>query len=212
MRIFHITLFLTLNSLFVFSQSFQAESMKDTLLLINGNVLITKVIDTTNGVTVVVNPKKTEKRLIIDNDKIFSIKRDTSETIMYVYDSVPGDEFTVDEMRYFIRGEQDAQKGFKAKGSLYGNMALSAGAGVTGSFLCPIVPFVFAALVGIPKVKIKKSSVRDLNDLNSASYLMGYQRVARKKRKINSLIGGGAGLIVGLSTFGVLKATNNEIW
>ena len=41
---------------------------------------------------------------------------------------------------------------------------------------------------------------------------MGYERVARKKRKIKSLIGGGVGLVVGLGTFGVLKATDNDPW
>jgi len=158
-----------------------------------------------------VNPKNPEKRLLIDNERIFSIKNDSGEVIMYVYDSVIGNEFTIDEMRYFMRGEQDAQKGFKANGSFYGNMALSAAAGVTGSFLSPVVPFVFAALVGIPKIKIKHSTVSDLNFLKHDAYLMGYERVARKKRKLRSLFGGGIGLAVGLGTYGILKGTGNEI-
>lgn len=206
-----LLLLLFLCSFIIKAQNTTKEVFKDTVLLLNGNTIITKVIDTTKGVTVMINPKKPDKRLMIDNERIFSIKNDTSETIMYVYDSLIGNEFTVDEMRYFMRGEQDAEAGFKARGAFYGNMALSAGAGVTGSFLSPIVPFVFAALVGIPKVKIKHSTVRDLNDLKHGPYLMGYERVARKKRKLRSLFGGGIGLAVGLGTYGVLKATGNEI-
>jgi hypothetical protein len=193
------------------SQTSLKNSFKDTVLLLNGNTIITTVIDTSKGVTVMVNPQKPEKRLMIDNDRIFSIKNDSGEVVLYVYDSLIGNEFTLDEMRYFMRGEQDAQKGFKAKGSFYGNMALSAAAGVTGSFLSPVVPFVFAALVGIPKIKIKHSTVSDLTFLKQDSYIMGYERVARKKRKLRSLFGGGIGLAVGLGTYGILKGTGNEI-
>ncbi len=209
MQKFHLFLiFIVLSALSIAQTKLQ---YKDTVLLLNGNTIITTIVDTTNGVTVMQNPAKPGKKLMIDNDRIFSIKNDTGEVMVYVYDSVIGNEFTIDEMRYFMKGEQDAQKGFKARGGMYGNMALSAAAGVTGSFLSPIVPFVFAALVGIPKIKIKHSTVRDLNDLKQDPYLMGYERVARKKRKLRSLMGGGIGLVAGLGAFGVLKATGNEI-
>ena len=91
-------------------------------------------------------------------------------------------------------------------------MALGAGAGFTGSFLCPLVPFAFTALSGLPlpKVKIKKGTVSNPDYLNHQTYLLGYDRVARKKRKISSLIGGGIGLGVGLGTYFILKANHSE--
>ncbi len=198
--------------LFYFTTNcFSQQKYKDTILLLNGNTIISTIVDTTKDVIIVKNPKKPEKRLIIDNDRIFSIKSDSGEVMVYTYDSLIGNEFTIEEMKYFMKGEQDAQKGYKARGGFYGNMVLSVAAGATGSFLSPVVPFVFAALVGIPKIKIKHSTVTDLNDLKQESYLMGYEKVARKKSKIRSLMGGGIGLVVGLGTFGVLKATGNEI-
>lgn len=173
--------------------------------------MIGTVIDTTNGVTAVRNPKDSTKNIIVENDRIFSITNANGESVMYVYDTIIGNEFTIDEMRYFILGEQDAEKGFKARGAFWGNMLLGAAGGVTGSFLCPIPPFAFTAMSGLPRVKVKSSSVSNIEYIKHDTYIMGYERVARKKRKLGSLVGGGIGLGVGLGTFFILKSTNNEI-
>ena len=185
---------------------------KDTVILLNGDAVICTVLDTTNGVTSIKNPKNPNKNIIIENDRIFSIKNSSGESVMYVYDTLIGNEFTVDEMRYFIYGESDADKKFKATGSLITGIAVGALSGVTGSFFCPIPPFIVTALTGIPKVKIKHSTVSNPDYLNHDPYLMGYERVARKKRKLKSLIGGGIGLVAGLGTFIGFKASGNELW
>lgn len=194
-----------------FSNNGFAQFDTDTIILLNGSMVITSIIDTTNGVISFKNPKNDKKNFIIENDRVFSIKNSSGEYFIYVYDTLIGNEFTIQEMKYFIAGEQDAQKGFKARGSLFGNVAVGAAAGITGSFLSPIAPFAFTALVGIPKVKIKHKTVSNLEYLKQDTYLMGYERVARKKRKIKSLIGGGIGLGVGLGTFFILKSTDNEL-
>ncbi len=202
-----------LSTLFVISFCFFgfSQEKKDTILLLNGAIIISEVVDTTNGVTIIRDTKKPGRNIVIENDRIFSIKNTSGEHVMYVYDTIIGNEFTEEEMRYFIKGEQDAEKGFKARGALYGNLALGLASGVTGSFFCPIPPFAFIAMSGLPKVRIKHSTVSNIEYLKQEAYIMGYERVARKKRKFQSMIGGGAGLVVGLGTFGVLKATGNEL-
>jgi hypothetical protein len=189
-----------------------AQENRDTILLLNGDAVICTIIDTANGSVSVKNPKNPKKNIVFENDRIFSIKNPSGEQVIYVYDSVLGNEFTVDEMRYFIYGEQDADHKFKANGCLWIGAAVGLLSGVTGSFLCPIPPFAFTALSGIPKVKIKHETVSNLDYLNHDPYLMGYERVAKKKRKLKSLIGGGLGLVVGLGTFGVLKSNGNELY
>jgi len=188
-----------------------SQSDSDTVLLLNGNSFITTVIDTTNGSVSFKNPKHPKKNIVIENDRIFSISNPKGETIIYEYDTIIGNEFTIDEMRYFIRGEQDAQKGFKARGAFWGNLFVGAGAGVTGFFFSPVAPFLFTALAGVPKIKIKKGSVSNPDYLNQPAYLIGYIRVARKKRQIRSLVSGGCGLAAGLGTFFYLKSTDSEI-
>jgi hypothetical protein len=189
-----------------------AQENKDTVILLNGDVVICSVIDTTNGLTSIKNPRNPKKNIIVENDRIFSIKNANGESVMYTYDTVIGNEFTIDEMRYFIYGEQDADNKFKANGCLALGIGVGALSGLTGSFFSPIPPFVFTALSGIPKVKIKPSTVSDPEFLKHDSYLMGYERVARKKRKLKSLIGDGIGLVAGLGTFFGLQASGTDLW
>jgi hypothetical protein len=203
-----LLLFSTIFFLFVIKGFSQGG--KDTLVLLNGDVVFCSVIDTTNGVTSIVNPKNPKKNIIIENDRIFSIKNEKGESIMYVYDTVIGNEFTIDEMRYFILGERDADKNYKAHGTMALGVLIGTLSGFTGSFLSPIPPFAFTALCGLPKVKIKPETVSNPDFLKQDPYLMGYERVARKKRKLQSLIGGGIGLVAGLGTYGILKATHNK--
>ncbi len=188
-----------------------SQTGNDTILLLNGTTVITSIVDTANGIVKIKDPKNPNERIMIENDRIFSINNSKGETILYGFDSIIGNEFTVDEMRYFIRGEQDAQKGFKARGAFWGNLVVGGGAGVTGLFLSPVAPFAFTALVGIPKVKIKKNTVSNPEYLTHESYLMGYTRVASKKRKLQSLIGGGIGLVAGLATSFILRANDAEL-
>jgi len=200
-------IFLGLVSEKLFSQTYP-----DTILMLNGNSIITSIIESNDSLTRFANPKKPNKSLVVENDRIFAIKNPSGEKLMYYYDSVKGNDLTIEEMRYYILGEQDAQKGYKPRGALIGGILIGAASGITGSFLAPIPPFAYTALLGIPKIKIKKKTVSNPELLKQQTYLMGYERVARKKRNIQSLIGGGAGLVVGMGTYGVFKATGNEIF
>src|ERR1035437_8442052 len=136
MNKFFLIIFILLQTFF--SKKGMSQNGNDTILLLNGVVVITTVIDTTNGTTAFKNPKNQKKTLVIENDRIFSISNSKGEFLIYQYDTIVGNEFTVDEMRYFIHGEQDAQKSFKARGAFWGNFLIGAGAGVTGSLLSPI--------------------------------------------------------------------------
>jgi hypothetical protein len=208
----HLRTLILVSVFFSFAFITSAQENKDTVLLMNGDVVICTVIDTTGGITSIKNPKNPKKNITVENDRIFSIKSPSGERMIYSYDTIIGNEFTIDEMRYFIYGEQDADHKYKANGSLIIGAAVGLLSGVTGSFLCPVPPFAFAALSGVTKVKIKKETVSNPDFLNQDPYLMGYERVAKKKRKLKSLIGGGIGLVVGLGTYGVLKASGNELY
>ncbi len=197
--------------LVIFSKSTHAQTGKDTIRLLNGAVVVATVIDTLNGVTTIKNQKDSTKNDIIENDRIFSISNENGESIMYVYDTILGNEFTIEEMRYFMVGEQDAEMGFKARGAFWGNLVLGAAGAVTGSFLCPLPVFAFSAASGLPRVNVKHNTVSKIDYIKHDTYIMGYERVARKKRKISSLIGGGAGIVAGLGGFFILRATDNEI-
>lgn len=204
--------FITITLLVCFVTDSFAQANADTLLLVNGDVIITSVKDTSKGEVTYANPKAGKKDLTIENDRIFSIKNTKGETVYYKFDSLLGNDITVDEMRYYIKGEQDAQKNYKARGYFWGNIVVGAAAGATGHFLSPVAPFAFTAITGLPAVHIDHSTVSNLEYLKHDTYVMGYERMARGKRRLKSMLGGGIGLAAGLGVFwGILQPSHNEL-
>jgi len=210
-KIFRITLILIVfNGTNGLSQpSKQGILKKDTVLLLTGGVLTGIISEVTPTYLTIKDSEKMVHGSTIEADRIFSYTNKTGEHLLYYVDSSAGNEFTVAEMRYFIRGEQDGKKGFKARPAFYTNLIIGFAGGISGTFFFPIPAFTFATLVGIPKVKIKKNTVTYPNDLSHPTYIMGYERMARRNRKIQSLLGGGIGLVAGLGTFLILQ--NHDI-
>jgi hypothetical protein len=183
----------------------------DTVLLLSGDVVTGKLVRLTNEDIVMKSSEKVVQEFNIDRERVFSYTTLLGEEVLYKYDTLAGNYFSIEEMRYFIKGEQDGKKGFKARPAFYTNILIGAAGGVTGSFFFPIPAFTFAILVGIPKVRIDKATVRDPECLNHIPYIMGYERMARRNRKIQALIGGGIGLAAGLGGFLILQASDRTL-
>ncbi len=175
----------------------------DTLFLMNGRVVPTTVIDTSLGAATVVDPKKPAKRLNYEYDQLYGIKYAKTGSMYYYYyqDTINGNEFTRDEMWLFMKGEKDARKGFKPWGSLFGSMAAGIVGGSIGQIYGPVVPSIYLLMCGIPKVRIKHSTVSNPYYLDSDAYILGYEREARGKRRFKCLLGGGIGLTIGYSLY-----------
>ncbi len=173
----------------------------------NGNYVVEKVIDTLIGAVTIVNPDKTTEKLHYEYDDIYCVKYASGFTdYYYSQDTLRGNYFTRDEMQYYIYGERDARKGFKARGSLIGAGIVGLASGGLGLFFAPVFPYGYMALSGIPKVKIKHSTISNPNYIDHDAYILGYERVSRSKRRIKALIGGTIGLAAGYALyFGLLK-------
>ncbi len=200
-RLLFLMLALQLMSLSCFSQS------KDTILLMNGNIVVEKVIDTVIGAVTVMHPEKAGEKLHFEYDQIYAVKYASGFTDYYYrQDSLLGNYFTRDEMEYYMYGERDARKGFKPRGSLIGAGAVGLVSGGLGIFFAPVFPVGYMGLSGIPKVRIKHSTISNPNYIEHDAYILGYERVARSKRRLQSLLGGAIGLAAGYGLyFGVLK-------
>jgi hypothetical protein len=115
-------------------------------------------------------------------------------------------------MYYFMAGERDAKKGFKARGSLIGCMAAGFAGGLSGNLLGPILPFGYMGLCGITKVRIRHETISNPYYIDHDPYILGYERQARSKRRIQCLIGGGIGLVAGyLTNVTVAKASGTNL-
>lgn len=107
----------------------------DTILLMNGNIVVEKVLDTLIGAVTVLNPNLKPEKLHYEYDQIYCVKY-SNGFIDYYYkqDTVLGNYFTREEMEYYIYGERDARKGFKARGSLIGAGIVGLASGGLGIF------------------------------------------------------------------------------
>jgi hypothetical protein len=180
---------------------------KDTILLMNGNVVVEKVIDTLIGAVTIINPEKTTEKLHYEYDQIYCVKYAVGFTdYYYTQDTLKGNYFTRDEMLYYIYGERDARKGFKAPGALIGAGVIGLASGGLGLFFAPLFPYGYMALTGIPKVRIRHKTISNPNYIDQDAYILGYERVSRSRRRIKALIGGTIGLAAGYGLyFGILK-------
>lgn len=197
---------LSLVFFFVLSINLNAQH-KDTILLMNGNYVVEKVIDTLIGAVTIINPANTAEKLHYEYDEIYCVKYASGFTdYYYSQDTLKGNYFTREEMLYYMYGERDARKGFKARGALIGAGVVGLASGGLGLFFAPVFPYGYMALSGITKVRIKHSTISNPNYIEQDAYILGYERVSRTKRRIQALIGGTIGLAAGYGLyFGILK-------
>lgn len=175
-------------------------TIPDTVLLDDGKVLIAHVLDTMGYTIQVLKPhSKKHKKLEIDKGMIFQITYGATgkKELFYDYDTLIGNDLTVDEARRFIEGEQDAEKGFHAFGTSAASFAVGVASGTIGSFFSLAPPFIFAGFMSYRYVKIRHRSVHNMQNVYHDGYLYGYAFVARRKRTSKALLWGAIGVAVG---------------
>lgn len=175
----------------------------DTILLNNGRMVISQITDTVGTEVTVIKPhSRRHKKIGIGKESIFSIKYGSTgkEEIYYIYDTLTDHDYTVDEARKFIAGEQDAQQGYHAAGVSAAAFAVGFLSGASlGSVISFGPPFLFTGLMTYPRIRVRHKSVKDKSNATSDAYLRGYDVTARRKRTLRSLLWGGVGLIGGLA-------------
>lgn len=185
-----------------YSQKQIPKSANDTIFLMNGNVVGQRVVDTTFSTITIFNPKKPLQRIHFEPDQLYMVKFANGYKRFYYYqDSSINNWFTRAEMWMYMKGETDARKGFKARGALITGGVFGLLGGMTGTIWGPIAPYSFMALSGITKIRIRHNTVSNPRYIESDAYILGYERVARQKRKIKSLIGGTVGLALGYAFY-----------
>jgi hypothetical protein len=123
------------------------------------------------------------------------------EKVWYFMDSVFGNEYTVPQMRWFIKGERDARYGYKPIGPMLGGFVL--GTGLTMALDLEvnslIIPPVYAGFMAWPRVYVTRGSITDPNMEGDPIYATGYSAVGRPKRVVKSLVSTAVGVLVGLA-------------
>ncbi|MCX7729094.1 MAG: hypothetical protein N2203_06460 [Bacteroidia bacterium] len=180
----------------------------DSIYLMNGQKLGSKIIDTSFALVTykIPNSSQPDKIRNFEKDDIFCIRyKDGTYFYYYSQDTSRGDWFTREEMWHFTQGERDAQKGFKPMTTMILAGTIGLAAGMTGMYVAPALPIGFYLISDITKIKIRHQSISNPELLQHDAYILGYQKVARSKRKIYSIIGGASGLLLGYITYFTLK-------
>jgi hypothetical protein len=175
--------------------------------MLNGNSFVASYLDTFQLNVRYLNRRSPNVIRKTELDRVFSVTRATGEEILlYKPDSLSGEILSAQDMRYFIYGQQDARKHYKAYWTYavgFASGALLPSLGIWGlpDFL---PPFAFAFLVNIPKITIKQKMVSNPQYMNEDAYLAGFQRIAEKKRMFNVLKGGAVGLALGFGLYSLV--------
>jgi hypothetical protein len=192
-------------------------SKSDTLLFLNGEVRAVKVVDTAYHLVRFLPKKGTKKPKVMDveKDRVFSIKfSDGQERILYYHDTSIGNVFTVLEAKMFMLGEREAEISYSNKWPFiigFATGALSPLVFPNAVALSPIAPALTPLHTRIPVIKINIHKIQNKHYLQYDTYLMGYEKVARKKNFINTAIGAGLGFAIGLGTWAIPDKTWSKI-
>jgi len=178
------------------------QTAPDTIQLMSGKTLIGFVRGQSDDELKVRVPKKEQLKLeFVDIDLVFSVKHPNGkEEMVYVQDTLNGNYFTPQEVRYFMRGETDARAKYRSPivttGGFLAGAAASAG---LGPFFALPAGFVYGGLTTFSRVKIRPNTVSNPETLKYDTYLLGYEKEARKRRMFRSMLAGMAGYAVGLA-------------
>jgi hypothetical protein len=176
---------------------------QDKILLMNGQTIEAKVIgQSTLEVRYLERTRKGLRERAEPTANVFSVSDSLGrERIWYFHDTIVGNDLTVDQMRWYIKGEQDAREGYKPWLPLLGGFVV--GAGATAGFDLEVnsllIPPLYAGLMALPRVHITFGSVRDPRMEGNDYYAMGYAKTGRTKRVVRSLLTSAAGVVTGLA-------------
>lgn len=138
----------------------------------------------------------------LDLERVFSIyTADGEETVVYAMDTNIGNYYSVDQMRFFIKGEQDAMTHYKGHWAWAVGLPVTAALGFvfSGSVVSFAIPFVYLVAAGIPKSKIPKDKIDAPNLMNEEAYVLGFETKARNKRLFKALTAGLVGTAGGFA-------------
>ncbi|MCI5056021.1 MAG: hypothetical protein MRY83_07920 [Flavobacteriales bacterium] len=180
---------------------------QDKVALMNGKVLEGNIDKVSSELVLLkTNKKGKEKTLELSRERIFALQySDGTEKLLYEYDTLNGDFYTANEMRYYLKGQREAYNGSKPimHGVATGLLSGAGGYVIGDSFLSLGVPIVsYAIFLGISELVPVKIDVKKLEDkslLKQEAFIDGYSRVAKQKKSKNSILGAFAGVIAGVS-------------
>src|SRR5690242_5544444 len=180
-------------------------SSQDVLTLYNGRKIYTKIVEV-NSQSIIykhsTNVKERNKSILLE--RVFSVETNGKEEILYKPDAMDPDMFTLEEMRNFIKGEQDAMRFYDNNTVKIASVLVGVGSGYFGVFYGLIIPPLFTTVVGAFSPNMSKQKVTDPSLLSNPDFAEGYAKKVRDYKVRKSIVFGGIGYAIGLVGFIVI--------
>lgn len=176
---------------------------QNRILLMNGQTIETRVLGQ-SSLEVRYQVKKRDRLLERSEptESVFSVTDSLGrERVWYFQDTLFGNDLSVNEMRWFIKGEQDARRGYVPLWPMIGGFAGSAALvmGLDLEVIAIPLPMVYAGIMTLPRVKVTKGSLSDPLLEGDDFYAYGYARAGKGRRVIRCLLSSALGVGFGLA-------------
>jgi hypothetical protein len=180
-----------------------AASAQDKIVLINGDVLEVRNVELKDN-NISFQSMKKEKRKKINPYRVFSIQyANGTEEVIFVTDPLDPNDFKPEEMRMFIKGEQEAKIYYHNTGNKIAAAAIGASAGLL-TIYGVVVPALYSTIVGSFSPNVYKHKVSDPLLRENLNFREGYERKCRDRKIRNSLLFGFGGFFIGFAAFAIL--------
>lgn len=204
----------TIKLLFILLIAFGWQShsyAQEKVLLLSGKEIEGEKVELDSVDIRITTIKKDKKKFsFYDQSRVFSItKADGTTDIIYFQDTSDEDALSIREMQFYIIGEQDAMKSYKAPWALVGGVVVGAASTyLFGPFLglIPVVPYTLAIAMINPRIKRRAVSNPDL--LREDAYIMGHRRKAKSIKIQRVIVGTIGGFVLGIITASIVKSVN----
>ena len=190
---------------FVFCVVTLCTRAQDSVLLMNGREMECTVLADTGTVLLLQMTKpngKVIQREIHKND-VFSVSMGGSgEDVYYLQDEMLGNIYSVDEMRFYLAGENDARQNFEAWPTFAVGFALCAGVSLWGGdgYMTAVGPPIMYTLIQlIPKIKIREKTMSHPEYKYNDIYADGYEPPARTRKLSRAMEGAFLGSATGVA-------------
>jgi len=146
--------------------------------------------------------KSGTKEYNIEYDLVYAIKHNNPKGIEILYkpDSTYHQEYGIEDMGFYIEGQQEATKTFKTPIISAVGFASGVGVGYVLYSSVPIIamPLLYSGAILIPKVKIRKKKIEDKKNIEQTAYKEGYRKVAKTKKFKSAIVSNASGLLLGI--------------
>jgi len=178
-------------------------SAQDKIILINGNILEVRNVTIKDNI-ISYQKMKREKRKKINPYRVFSVEyANGTEEVVFVTDPLDPNDFKPEEMRMFIKGEQEAKLYYHNTGNKIAAGVIGAGAGMLTIYGI-VVPALYSTVVGSFSPNVYKHKVSDPALRENLNFREGYERKCRDRKIRNSLLFGFGGFFLGFTAYAIL--------